>query len=906
MKIELSRRNFLQLTGASATLSSSMPSWGFLASSSLSALSGAPPRPVVFWATDGVQPSDIVMALGGSLQDVQDVRVWPLDDSNCGNPQDAPVAPPVEAARVRVLQPNADSLKFQLPASWKQGVYGFQAGSAPAVLLNRPLLWFIQPTRLLPGLGEDEVAAGIEVQIVGKDFLLPDDSGSATIAIRPAGGAWRKIQPSKSERYALTARLPADLADGSYDLSIHNGSGGPAGWSPLHSFTVKKPEQWPQQRWNVREHGALGDDVHDDSEVVRSLLAKAEANGGGILYFPWGTYRLSGSLVIPPRVVFEGEEREATILKWPANLPASVSDFSPAAILTASQFGLQNLTIIARNFDTTLCDLSAVPHPDAHPEAHTFLRFLKPWPQYRDVFIRHVRFEQWLDAGRPPITGDLAMNKKFYSTDECFNVRIAGCRNFEVSDCVFQGGSNQFMGLRNGRVVRNSFSNSMNYCWTTLGGGAHRLVCSDNEIHASSSFGYGTIGLQYVYVARNVSHNFVRGEREAMTFDVSAMPTARSMADYWGTPIEVSNEAARVQLRFPPASAPANADGFRTGFVPGSFRGGIATVHTGEASGSESRKILDNTEDSVTLDVPFKTAPSTTPQPMYIELQARKNRAGTAAWVGDLRSSADSTLTASPTNPWVPNEFIGDVVLVLTGKGAGQYRAVRSNTENQVTLEHRWDVEPEPGAAIGIWALTRHVVFYKCQGFDTSCFAQLWGSGYDFVVDSCHVERSQGVWGQSGWFVQIRNTTSAYGYSYHKGIGPHGPTPEGNSPYALVGFNSGSLRLTKFGTMQYPVEGGSIFVDKLMGRPIPGGRAVVLRRNHLLWNERLVLGSATNHAAPVRFIDAVIDGNLVEHSETGVQIGADVERVLAAGNRFADVQHPYGLGREDAVLVLKS
>ena len=845
------------------------------------------------------------MAAGGSLEKVKELQVWRLEDTGRGTPGAAQTEMPSNALRVKTLQPNSDSLKFQLPATWKQGVYAMQARGSKTYLLNQPLLWFIQPTRLLPGLAEDEVVAGIEVQIVGKDMLLPDDSGAAMIAIRATGDAWQQVVPAKAERYSLIATLPANLPNGPYELSVHNGSGGPAGWSEPLRFTVKSPEAWPQTRFNVREHGAVGDDVHDDSEAVRKVLAMAEANGGGIVYFPWGTYRLRGYIVIPSRVVVIGQDRDATILKWPEDMPTSISDFRKAAIYTSGQFGLENLTIIARNVDATLSDVS---RENLHSisDAKDLQRYVKPWTHYRDVFVRHVRFQNWLDAGRPEITADLALDKRFYSTDQSFNFRIAACLNFEVSDCIFQGGSNQFMGIMNARVTNNSFSNEMNYCWTTLGGGARRLVCTDNDIRASSSYGYGTIGLQYVYTARNVSRNFVRGEREAMTLDVSAMPSMRSMADYWGTPIAVTNEAGNVMLRFAPASAPANADGFRTGFVPGCFRGGTATVHS-DAAG-ETRTILDNTEDSVTLDKPWKTAPDITPKPLYIELQARKNKGGTSAWVGDIENVGPRTLTAKPKAPWVPNEFVGDVVLVFTGKGAGQYRAVISNTETELTLDRPWDVLPGKGEAVGIWAVTRHVIFYKCQGYDTSAFAQLWGSGYDFVVDSCHTERNQGVWGQMGWFVQLRNTDSYYGYSYHKGIGPHGPTPEGNTPYALVGLTGGTLRVTKFGSVQYPQfpPGTSFMVDQLLGRPIPGGRGTVLRRNHLMWNERLVLGSAGNASAPVRFIDAVIDNNLVEHSDVGVQIGADVERVVAAGNRFVDVKQPYKITRPDAALLLKS
>jgi hypothetical protein len=146
-----------------------------------------------------------------------------------------------------------------------------------------------------------------------------------------------------------------------------------------------------------------------------------------------------------------------------------------------------------------------------------------------------------------------------------------------------------------------------------------------------------------------------------------------------------------------------------------------------------------------------------------------------------------------------------------------------------------------------------------------------------------------------GWFVQFNRNDVLVGYSYHKGIGPPGATPEHNSPFGIVGLTANQLRLTKFGQVQYPTipPGTAIFVDKLIGRAVPIGLATTMRRNELRWNERIVLGMSGNTAAPKRFYHAVIDGNLIEHSEVGIQIGTEAAEVVASGNRFNDVKKEY-------------
>jgi len=886
LQASLSRRSFVQMAAAAAAAG--------LGPAKARAQAGPA---VVYWISDSTQPGDLVMAIGGGLGSVRAVRAWRLEDGDIQLPGDAKPATPAAAESIHVVQSSDDAIQFQLPAGWQPGLFGVDAGATARACINRPLVWFIQPVHLLPGLADNETAAGVPFQIVGKDFLLPGDLGKPAIAYRAAGGSWRTLMPDASERFSLTARMPLEAPPGEYEIAVHHGFGGAFGWSQPVRFRIKQPEVWPQAIYDVRTCGALGDDVTDDTEAIRKALKMAGKNGGGIVYFPFGTYRLSGPIMVPARTVLRGAMRDISILKWPEDEPMTLADFTPAAVYTASQFGLEDLTLIARKVDNIVLDLSFEnTHRNTVPRE--FGPYMRPWSQYRDIFIRRVQFQHWLSAGHPDRNTDPKMVKKYWSGDGPFNLKTGGCVNFEVSDCIFQGGNNGINGPQNGRVTNNSFSNEMNYSWTVLGGGARRLVVTCNEIRASSSFGFGSLGLQYVYSAHNTSYNFVRGEREAMTLDVSSMPTKRAVAEYWGAPIEVHNEAGSVMLRFPPASAPANSDGFRTGFLPGTFRGGQAVLHAydGGAGAGQTRTILDNTADSVTLDRPWDTPPETAPRRLYLELSPRKNESAgvTAAWVGLIDKAAPGTLTGRGAQ-WVPGEFIDQAVLVLDGPGAGQYRVITANTATEVTLDRPWDVMPAAGAAIGIWEIVRHMIVYKSSGFDTSAFAQLYGSGYDYTVDSCTVERNQGIWGQMGWFVQLRYNKVDVGYSYHKGIGPPGPTPEHNSPFGIVGLDGGQLRLTKFSQVQYPEipAGTAVFVDKLVGRPVPIGLATVIRRNHLRWNERIVLGSSTQPSPPVRFRHATIDGNVIEHGQVGVQIGSDVQGVAAAGNRFVDVKTPY-------------
>ncbi|HEX8912364.1 MAG TPA: hypothetical protein VF796_08380, partial [Humisphaera sp.] len=445
-----------------------------------------------------------------------------------------------------------------------------------------------------------------------------------------------------------------------------------------------------------------------------------------------------------------------------------------------------------------------------------------------------------------------------------------------------------------------------------LGGGAVDVVCEGNDIRASSSWGWGWTGMQRVYSAHNTSHNFVRGEREAMTLDISSLPTARPPAQYWGAPAEVGTTPdGRPFLRFP-ADAPS-PDGFTTGWAPGCFRGGTVRVRAfqGGPGGGQARGVTDNTADTVFLDKPFGPAPDTTPRRMYVEVVPRHDRAhnGTTAWCGSLDRSEPAAFDARGAK-WVPQELVGMAALVLDGKGAGQYRVVTANTESRATLDRPWDVVPDATSVVGVWSLMRHMVVYDCRCTDASAFAQMYGAFYDYTAEANVVDRTQGLWGQMGWFVQFRENRVSYFQSYHPGIGMRGPNPEKNAPFGYTGLDNHRIRVTKSAALQYPDRKMPLYLDEAAGRPVPSTLGFTLRGNTLRYGQRLVVQPWTGDSAPgprpggSLFRDVVVDANTVEHSAVGLQIGPNVGGAVLSRNAFTDVARPTWLARPQDVLDL--
>lgn len=66
---------------------------------------------------------------------------------------------------------------------------------------------------------------------------------------------------------------------------------------------------------NVKSFGAIGDGIADDTVALAQAVSTITANGGGILYFPKGTYINEGVLSIPSNTTVQGAGIGVTIIK---------------------------------------------------------------------------------------------------------------------------------------------------------------------------------------------------------------------------------------------------------------------------------------------------------------------------------------------------------------------------------------------------------------------------------------------------------------------------------------------------------------------------------------------------------------------------------------------------------------
>ena len=748
--------------------------------------------PTVFWISEPVEPGGVVLLQGGDLDGVREVRVWRLPDGDPGAPPAAApavAAAPASAARVPAIQPASASLKFVLPAGLTPGVFGVDVGGSPRAL-GRPQVDWAQSTRLGPGVEANEAVPGTPLQLVGRNFAAGgagDDGARARVrvALRSADGRATPLAVTAADRYSVVATVPGELPAGDYTAWVHSGAGGAAGWGGGLHVRVGRASAWPAQTVNVRELGARGDGVTDDSEAFRRALAAVERRGGGVIAFPAGTYRLAGAFRLPRRVVLRGEGKDLTWLKWPLNAPASAADFVPAALVGTGEFGLERLSLMVRNAQTVVRNpLKDGRDADGKDGA-------------RDVFLRELRIHYLPWSGRPSNNPERDPQWAFSrwgvvnGTDRDLAILLQGVDTVEISDCEVVGGA-RVLDVRNGRFTGNRFAYPMGMEWVDMGG--EHLVFSKNHVDGVASWRPGTLPLRWLYGADNTTRNLGRGEREAFTFDVNrglgAWREGRGRVEPWVGPV-------------------ASASG--------------RTVRLGK---------------------------------------------------GDLPAGV----------------YRGFDALVVGGRGAGQFREVEDNDGQSLRVARDWDVEPDGSSVVLVSRLMRHCVFQRNTAEDVSAFFQMWGPLYDCTFDGNTVARSQGMWGLGGWRIQWLGNVLEGAVSYHTSVGPTGATPERTAEYGYVGFTT-SGRLAEMGRFEY-------------------ARAAVIRGNHLSHGHRVLVmagyGGPRRSLGFVAARDIVVDGNRIAHSPVGVELDANVEGAVVAGNAFTQVEEPLRLAAPGKVHLIEA
>ena len=259
-----------------------------------------------------------------------------------------------------------------MPASWSNGVYALRLKNGSATdsirLINTPDPWFVQ------GDIGDAATPGGSFTVAGTALERTGALAPQAALVAKTGGTLIAKLPlaervTTSTGYALRFSVPSSVAEGEYQLWLHNGRGGKAGWvrfstfidAPLDTVIVKKAKVWPSTVFSIASYSGTDDDK------FAAAIAAASANGGGKIHVPAGTYTLTKQLVLPPYTVLAGAGRDASLIKWDVALttPLVIGKTLVTGSVTRATFALEDLrlTATAPGFISNVVDRSFTKEP---------------------------------------------------------------------------------------------------------------------------------------------------------------------------------------------------------------------------------------------------------------------------------------------------------------------------------------------------------------------------------------------------------------------------------------------------------------------------------------------------------------------------------------------------------------
>lgn len=542
----------------------------------LLALATAAAPPVVFQVSEPVGPGETALLFGDGIGPAVQATGWRVPDATIVAPPAKAVLTEAGAQPLAVLQASDLSAKVLLPADWKPGLFAVRLtaanGTGAPVFLNRTQPWW-----WLGGEGETAFA-GETIRVFGNNF------GEKTRAWLAGKAANVELPVLKAEKYTASFRVPATLPPGDYALWLHNGYGGDAGFGGPLAVRVAHREPWPTTQFNVRDCGAKGDAANDDTPAFAEALAKAGAQGGGVVFVPRGTYKITAKLVIPAKTTLRGEKRELVWLYAPKELP----EFD-TVLAGNGDFAVEELSIVSQTARRLI----------ACPDAKAL--YAMPWGHEptadqmgRNAHLRRLRLQHLRYAHR---IQDQQKDPRRLEGVGPSTVVLAG-PDMELSDSevVSAGMPIVLMNARHCRVEGNRLDTGRNGwygLWT-----AEESVFANNLVQARDLEGsYG--GVQNKAYRLHFSGNTWRDaygdEREALTFDTPYHPTWMGRVGSVKDTVLTAREYAGAEKTW----------------KPGALRGQVCLIAFGKGLG-QYIPIADNTETTITLTHPFAVPPDET------------------------------------------------------------------------------------------------------------------------------------------------------------------------------------------------------------------------------------------------------------------------------------------------------
>lgn len=245
---------------------------------------------------------------------------------------------------------------------------------------------------------------------------------------------------------------------------------------------------------------------------------------------------------------------------------------------------------------------------------------------------------------------------------------------------------------------------------------------------------------------------------------------------------------------------------------------------------------------------------------------------GSGGYAGNIVSAKDNMLVipSDATNKyqWINNKWIGGGLFIIEGKGAGQFRRIKSHGQDTIYLDHPFLVQPDATSIVSVTTVRKNFAFVNNQVTDAGAY-QFYGSTDNAVISGLQMNRCNGVVSrgsllyhgkQPNWYIDIVNCKFKEGnYSHWWGVEDRGHS--GFQNINLIGAGGSGLSI-----------------------------GIIVRRNTLAEYTYMRTSPGANANAVT---DIIIEDNSFSIAKTAISLGGNgnnTSNVLIHNNHYSDVE----------------
>ncbi len=319
--------------------------------------------PVLIRISDAVKPSK-VFTINGEGLDSGLVTIAMAQDLTGASPL-TPTSGWTSAGIVQ-YDNKGNFVVVRFPSSLPAGIYNVWVqnsfGWSKPIKLNAPRAQFIS---------EKEAWPGLEIELVGRNFDGIEYGALTNTQIRLNNGTNTYSQTIVSlNPYNVKFKITASTPTGSYNVNVSNDGG--INWSkpsseqilsilPIGRDDYNLGVAWANDFnydtiYNVVNNGVPVNSGTNVTAQVQAVIDLVKSKGGGVVYFPNGTYKIS-SVSLPSKVILAGQNMYLTQIQHSITPNQGVLIKAKNDGITNGVLGLYNLSLgLANTTDSVKCD----------------------------------------------------------------------------------------------------------------------------------------------------------------------------------------------------------------------------------------------------------------------------------------------------------------------------------------------------------------------------------------------------------------------------------------------------------------------------------------------------------------------------------------------------------------------